>query len=225
MHSEPPATAMTFAAKYYALSHLADGTYEIPEGNFFPKEHRIPARRFMSWDAVILSEWGSISRPVFCIGEMWAADSGVDKEDRAQWAIILNQALQAGNFGWPVCGGTKVYRDYDFEKKSAHYLILKTQSTILQTLVLITSPFNPSMIWYSYDRSKGISWVGTGGKNPRCGIIVNFMPVKITCLIFSMGVYSFTNGCATGFILSNLIARPQPIRLARQNPSVPWIWY
>ena len=101
-------------------------------------------------------------------------DSGVDGEGRGPMGYDeINQARQAGNFGWPYFrGGTKVYHDYDFSKKKSGSLFNPENpinNSVNNTGLTELPPFNPSMIWYSYDRSKEFPWVGSGGKNPMAG--------------------------------------------------------
>lgn len=160
--------------KILRIKPLADGTYEIPEGNLFPKGTpdtrpeiyvmgcRNPFRMGVDFKTGFLY-WGDVG-----------PDSGVDKEDRGPMGYDeVNQARQAGNFGWPYFrGGTKVYRDYDFAKKKSGALFNPENpinDSPNNTGLTELPSFNPSMIWYSYDRSKEFPWVGTGGKNPMAG--------------------------------------------------------
>jgi cytochrome c len=101
-------------------------------------------------------------------------DAGTDAEDRGPMGYDeVNQAREAGNFGWPYFRGNgKTYYDYDFAREETKELFNPKKpinDSPNNTGLTELPPFNPSMIWYSYDRSKAFPWVGAGGKNPMAG--------------------------------------------------------
>jgi cytochrome c len=150
------------------------GTYSIPDGNLFPKGTpktrpeiyvmgcRNPFR-FSVDSKTGYVYWGDVG-----------PDSGSDDPDRGPKGMgEYNQARQAGFWGWPYTrGNNQVYNDYDFTMQQSgpkfdpNRLINNSpHSTGLQEL----PPAQPSMIWYSYDRSNEFPWLGEGGVNPMAG--------------------------------------------------------
>ena len=154
----------------------ADGTYSIPEGNLFPEGTpntraeiyvmgcRNPFR--ISIDAKTnYLYWGDVG-----------PDAGKDDETRGpKGHDEINQARQAGYWGWPYTrGDNKAYFDYDFaiqksgERFNPQKIINNSpNNTGLQAL----PPIQKSLIWYSYDKSEEFPWTGVGGKNPMAGPI------------------------------------------------------
>ena len=153
-----------------------DGSYTIPEGNLFPKgtpnarpeifvmgcrnPFRISIDQKKDW-----LYWGDVG-----------PDAGKDGEDRGPKGYDeVNQAQVAGYYGWPYFRGDgKVYHDYDFTAEQSgptfnpeKPINNSPNNTGLNEL----PPFQPSLIWYSYDESNEFPWVATGGKNPMAGPI------------------------------------------------------
>ena len=151
-----------------------DGSYTIPEGNLFlegtPNAHpeifvmgcrnpfRIAIDQKKDW-----LYWGDVG-----------PDAGKDGENRGPKGYDeVNQAQVAGYYGWPYFRGDgKVYHDYDFtaEESGPKFNPEKPindspNNTGLKEL----PPFQPSLIWYSYDASQEFPWTATGGKNPMAG--------------------------------------------------------
>ncbi len=160
--------------KILRIKPEADGTYSIPEGNLFPVGTektrpeiftmglRNPFRISVDQKTGFLY-WGDVG-----------PDAGKDNPTRGSKGLDeLNQARQAGNWGWPYTrGDNKPYFKYDFEKgKSLHpfdpnnLINTSPNNTGLEQL----PPAQKSLIWYSYDKSEEFPWVGTGGKNPMAG--------------------------------------------------------
>lgn len=151
-----------------------DGTYSIPEGNLFPPGTpqtrpeifvmgcRNPFRISVDQKNGFLY-WGDVG-----------PDAGKDIANRGpKGHDEFNQAQKAGFWGWPYSrGNNKPYYDYDFATKTSGELrnVEKPindspNNTGLKEL----PPIQPSLIWYSYDRSDEFPWMGTGGKNPMAG--------------------------------------------------------
>lgn len=153
-----------------------DGTYSIPEGNLFPvgtpktrpEIYVMGCRnpfRFSIDSKTGYVYWGDVG-----------PDSGSDDPDRGPKGMgEFNQARQAGFWGWPYTrGNNQVYNDYDFTKQQSgpkfdpnHLINNSPHSTGIKEL----PPAQPSMIWYSYDRSNEFPWLGDGGVNPMAGSI------------------------------------------------------
>lgn len=152
-----------------------DGTYEIPDGNLYPKGtagtrpeiyvqgNRNPYRISVDQKNGYLY-WGEVgpdaSRDSFAV----RGPRGYDE---------VNQARKAGNFGWPLFIGNNIpYRQFDFETgvagpefDPAHPVNNSRNNTGIQNL----PPAQPAFIWYPYAASQDFPQVGTGGRNAMAG--------------------------------------------------------
>ncbi len=152
-----------------------DGTYEIPDGNLFPKDeakarpeifvmgNRNPYRISVDKRTGFLY-WGEV-------GPDAANDSVQTRGPRGYDEV--NQAREAGFFGWPLfVGNNYAYNQYDYKTgtSGAFYDPAKpvnnsTNNTGLQNL----PPAKPAFIWYPYGASKEFPQVGQGGRNAMAG--------------------------------------------------------
>ena len=151
-----------------------DGTYSIPDGNLFPKDgsagrpeiyvmgNRNPFR--LSVDARTgYLYWGEVG-----------PDAGEDGETRGpKGHDEINQARQAGNFGWPLfVGNNKPYRDYDFATETSGDLFdpnAPVNDSPNNTGMRVLPPAQPAFIWYPYGPSPEFPLVGEGGRNAMAG--------------------------------------------------------
>jgi len=152
-----------------------DGSYEIPEGNLFPDGN------------------GKARPEIFVMGNRNPYRISVDpKNGTLYWGEVgpdasndsletrgprgydeVNQARQAGNFGWPLfVGKNYAYRDYDYETgksgeafNPAKPINDSRNNTGLKEL----PPAQPAFIWYPYAPSADFPQVGTGGRNAMAG--------------------------------------------------------
>ncbi|AEI51939.1 PQQ-dependent sugar dehydrogenase [Runella slithyformis] len=151
-----------------------DGTYTIPEGNLFPKGTpgtrpeiyvmgcRNPFRISVDNRTGFLY-WGEVG-----------PDAGKDSLMRGpRGHDEINQARQAGNFGWPLfVGNNKPYYRYDFDAKKSGELFdaqkpvnFSGNNTGLKEL----PPAQSAFIWYPYADSPEFPELGTGGRNAMGG--------------------------------------------------------
>ena len=152
-----------------------DGSYEIPDGNLYPKGQqgtkseiyvqgtRNPYRISVDQKNSFLY-WGEVG-----------PDAGNDSLDTRgpRGYDEVNQARQAGFFGWPLfVGNNYAYREYDYGSGSsgtffdpAKPINKSRNNTGLQQL----PPAQPAFIWYPYAESKDFPQVGTGGRNAMAG--------------------------------------------------------
>jgi cytochrome c len=152
-----------------------DGTYEIPEGNLFPKGtdktkpeiyvmgNRNPYRISVDKKNGFVY-WGDVG-----------PDASVDSMDTRgpRGYDELNQAKQAGYFGWPLfIGKNYPYREFDYAtgKSGAafdalHPINSSKNNTGLQELPPVAPPF----IWYPYGESREFPSVGSGGRTAMAG--------------------------------------------------------
>ena len=152
-----------------------DGTYEIPDGNLFPKGtaktrpeiyvmgNRNPYRISVDQKNSNLY-WGEV-------GPDAGNDSFATRGPRGYDEV--NQARKAGYFGWPLfVGNNYPYRQFDYGTgKSgdlydpAHPINNSKHNTGLTEL----PPAQPAFIWYPYAASPDFPQLGTGGRNAMAG--------------------------------------------------------
>ncbi|MBS1488254.1 MAG: ThuA domain-containing protein [Bacteroidetes bacterium] len=152
-----------------------DATYEIPEGNLFPKGtdktrpeiytmgHRNPYRISVDQKNNILY-WGEVGPDANVDSLATRGPRGYDE---------LNQARKPGFFGWPLfIGDNYPYHAYDYAtgKSGAPFDVQKPindsrNNTGLRELPAVSAPF----IWYPYGESAEFPQVGTGGRNAMAG--------------------------------------------------------
>jgi cytochrome c len=152
-----------------------DGSYEIPEGNLFPKGqantrpeiyvmgNRNPYRISVDHKTGFIY-WGEVGPD--------APKDSLDSRGPRGYDEV-NQARKAGYFGWPLfVGNNYPYRAYDYVtgKTGAPFdpaapINNSRNNTGLQNL----PPAQPAFIWYPYDASNDFPQVGTGGRNAMAG--------------------------------------------------------
>jgi cytochrome c len=152
-----------------------DGTYDIPEGNLFPKGtpktrpeiyvmgDRNPYRISVDQKNGNLY-WGEVGPD--------AHNDSLDNRGPMGYDEI-NQARKAGNFGWPYfVGNNKPYHVYDYATGKSgpafdpkHPVNNSRNNTGLTDL----PPAQPAFIWYPYGASADFPQVGSGGRNAMAG--------------------------------------------------------
>ena len=151
-----------------------DGTYEIPDGNLFPKGsdkarpeifvmgNRNPYRISVDQKNGTLY-WGEVGPD----GSKPSDDRGPAGHDE------VGQARKAGNFGWPhFVGDNKAYNKYDFaNNKSLEKWDVNapTNTSPNNTGLKVLPPAQKAFIWYPYAASKEFPLVGSGGRNAMAG--------------------------------------------------------
>ena len=152
-----------------------DGTYEIPDGNLFPKGtaktrpeiyvmgNRNPYRISVDQKNSNLY-WGEVGPDANNDSLATRGPRGYDE---------VNQARKAGFFGWPLfVGNNYAYRQFDYGTgksgelyNPAHPINNSKHNTGLTEL----PPAQPAFIWYPYAASPDFPQVGTGGRNAMAG--------------------------------------------------------
>ncbi|MCU7552822.1 ThuA domain-containing protein [Chitinophagaceae bacterium LB-8] len=152
-----------------------DGSYEIPDGNLYPKGqkgtrpeiyvqgNRNPYRISVDQKNGFLY-WGEV-------GPDAGRDSFGIRGPRGYDEI--NQARKAGFFGWPLfVGNNYAYREFDYNTGTAGKIFdpakpvnTSRNNTGKQNL----PPAQPAFIWYPYDPSPDFPQVGAGGRNAMAG--------------------------------------------------------
>ena len=152
-----------------------DATYDIPDGNLFDEGNdkarpeiyvmgnRNPYRISVDQKNGNLY-WGEV-------GPDASNDSLATRGPRGYDEV--NQAREAGNFGWPMfVGNNFAYRDYDYSSGATgdffdvnKPLNDSRNNTGMEEL----PPARPAFIWYPYAISPDFPQVGTGGRNAMAG--------------------------------------------------------
>ncbi|MEM0993761.1 MAG: ThuA domain-containing protein [Bacteroidota bacterium] len=167
------ANTMDLRGKILRIKPEADGSYSIPEGNLFtdpadgrPEIYVMGCRnpfRIAIDDRTGFLYWGDVG-PDARKDSIGLGPKGHDE---------VNQARQAGFFGWPLfVGNNKAYHKRDFAKQVA-YEAFDPQHPINEspnnTGIKNLPPAQPAFIWYPYGESEEFPLVGNGGRNAMAG--------------------------------------------------------
>ena len=164
--------------KILRIRPTADGSYTIPEGNLFADSsegrpeiyvmgNRNPFRFSIDARTGFLY-WGEVG-----------PDAGEDRPQRGpKGHDEVNQARQAGFFGWPYfVGDNKAYHDYDFAADTsgaafdpARPVNASPNNTGARTL----PPAQPAFLWYPYGPSEAFPEVGEGSRNAMAGPVYHY---------------------------------------------------
>ncbi|HTI12413.1 MAG TPA: PQQ-dependent sugar dehydrogenase [Puia sp.] len=152
-----------------------DGSYEIPDGNLFPKGEpktrpeiyvmgdRNPYRISVDWKNGYLY-WGEVGPDANQDSLDTRGPRGYDE---------VNQARKAGFFGWPYfVGDNYAYHIHDYATNvngaafdPAHPVNDSRNNTGLRDL----PPAQPAFVWYPYAESPDFPQVGSGGRCAMAG--------------------------------------------------------
>lgn len=152
-----------------------DGSYDIPDGNLFPPGmdktrpeiftmgHRNPYRISVDpkngW-----VYWGDVGPDARADSLSTRGPRGYDE---------MNQAREAGNFGWPLfIGDNKAYLDYDYstgESGDAFDPERPVNDSRNNTGITELPKAMPAYVFYPYTESGDFPQVGTGGRNAMAG--------------------------------------------------------
>lgn len=152
-----------------------DGSYSIPEGNLYPEGtpktrpeiftmgHRNPYRISVDKKRGYVY-WGDVG-----------PDAREDSEERGPRGYDeMNQAREAGNFGWPLfIADNKAYHAYDYATGIAAKEPFDPEAPINDsrnnTGLRELPPAQPAYLYYPYAESETFEGVGTGGRNAMAG--------------------------------------------------------
>lgn len=152
-----------------------DGTYEIPEGNLFPKGtdktrpeiyvmgNRNPYRISVDQKNSNLY-WGEVGPD--------ASNDSLDTRGPRGYDEV-NQARKAGYFGWPLfVGNNYAYHQFDYAtgKSGGAFDPQRPINDSKNNTGLRELPSaQPAFIWYPYGASPDFPQVGSGGRNAMAG--------------------------------------------------------
>jgi cytochrome c len=152
-----------------------DGSYEIPEGNLFApgtpgtrpeiyvmgnrNPYRISVDKKTGW-----LYWGEVGPD--------ASNDSLDTRGPRGYDE-LNQARQAGFYGWPLfVGNNYAYRSYDYATGTsgpAFDQAKPVNNSRNNTGIKELPPVAPPFIWYPYGSSPDFPQLGSGGRNAMAG--------------------------------------------------------
>jgi len=152
-----------------------DGSYEIPDGNLFPKGtektrpeiyvmgNRNPYRITVDQKNSFLY-WGEVGPDAQNDSLATRGPRGYDE---------INQARKAGFFGWPLfVGNNYAYRRYDYTtgvSGDAYDPAKPVNESRNNTGLKELPAAQPAFIWYPYAASPDFPQAGTGGRNAMAG--------------------------------------------------------
>lgn len=151
-----------------------DGTYTIPDGNLFGKDEEGTRPEIYVMGCRNPYRISVDSRTGYLYWGEVGPDAGNDSNERGPRGYDeVNQARQAGNFGWPLfVGGNFAYAKYDFSARTAgprHNpegpVNSSPNNTGKQQLPAVSPPF----IYYPYAESQDFPLMKTGGRNAMAG--------------------------------------------------------
>jgi cytochrome c len=168
----------SYNGKILRIRPTPEGTYEIPEGNLFPRDGskgrpeiyvmgcRNPWR--MTVDAKTgYVYWGEVG-----------PDAGGDGPRGPRGYDEINQARKAGNFGWPYfIANNQAYPHVDFAtgKIGEKYDVNgPTNTSPNNTGEKLLPPPQPAMLYYPYGASPEFPELGNGGRTACAGPVYHY---------------------------------------------------
>ena len=176
------ANTKSYNGKILRIRPLPDGTYEIPEGNLFPRDGsqgqpeiyvmgcRNPWR--ISVDARTgFVYWGEVG-----------PDAGNEGPRGPRGYDEINQARQAGNFGWPYFIANNLpYADVDFATGQVGALYSPDQPVNRSpnnTGAELLPPAQPALLYYPYGASAQFPELGQGGRTACAGPVYHYDDIQ-----------------------------------------------
>jgi cytochrome c len=164
--------------KVLRIRPLQDGTYEIPDGNLFPKDgsQGLPEIYVMGcrnpWRINVDQKTGTLYW-----GEV-GPDAGGDSDLGPAGHDEINQARKAGNFGWPYFVGPNLaYPMVNFETRAIgekHDPLKPVNRSPNSTGVQTLPPAQPAFIYYKRDLTPDFPMLRTGGRTACAGPVFHF---------------------------------------------------
>jgi cytochrome c len=166
--------------KILRIRPTAEGGYTIPEGNLFPRDGsggrpeifvmgcRNPWRMNIDQKTGIVY-WGEVG-----------PDAGGDGPRGSRGYDEINQARQAGNYGWPYFVGNNFpYAKYNYATKELGAMfdpLRPVNESPNNTGARILPPAQPAMIYWPYGKSKEFPELGEGGRTACAGQVFHYRP-------------------------------------------------
>lgn len=167
------ANSQDLRGKILRIKPLPDGSYEIPDGNLFPKDGSLGKPEIFVMGCRNPFRMSVDSKNGFVYWGDVGPDSNVPAEENFLSYDEINQAKQPGFFGYPYfLGNNEGFPKYDFETKKegpkqdpAHPVNNSPNNTGIKQLPAA----QPAMIWYGKGPSKRWPLVGKGGASAMAG--------------------------------------------------------
>lgn len=152
-----------------------DGSYDIPEGNLYPVG--TPNTRPEIYVQGTRNPYRISIDPK--TNDLYWGDVGPDANNDSldvrgpRGYDEINQAKQAGHYGWPFfVGDNYPYREYDFDTGTpgdAFSPERPINRSPFNTGIEVLPPAQPAFIWYPYTESEEFPLTGSGGRNALAG--------------------------------------------------------
>jgi cytochrome c len=167
--------------KVLRIKPTEDG-YEIPPGNLFPPG--TPKTRPEIYTMGLRNPYRISIDPktnILYWGEV-GPDAGKEGPKGPPGHDEVNQARNAGNFGWPfVIASNKPYAIVDFSNGQVQAMTdpaAPKNPGKHNTGLVDLPPANPAFIWYSYSKSEEFPTIGEGGRNAMAGPVFYYESSK-----------------------------------------------
>ena len=178
----------SYNGKILRIKPTPEGGYEIPAGNLFPADGskgrpeiyvmgcRNPWRMNVDSDTGFVY-WGEVG-----------PDAGADGPRGPRGYDEINQAREAGNFGWPYfIADNQPYADVDFATGEIGPLANPTapvNASPNNTGERVLPPAQPAFIYYPYGASTPFPELGTGGRTACAGPVYHYSNSSVSPIRF-----------------------------------------
>lgn len=172
------ANTQSYNGKILRIVPQDDGTYSIPEGNLFPRDGSVgrPEIYVMGcrnpWRMTVDRHTGT------CYWGDVGPDANEDGPRGSRGYDEINQAKQAGNFGWPYfIGDNRPYADVDFATGQIGPLFdpqRPRNDSPNNTGARDLPPAQPAFLFYPYAQSAEFPQLGSGGRTACAGPVYHF---------------------------------------------------
>ncbi len=172
------ANTNSYNGKILRIKPTSEGTYEVPDGNLFPKDGSKGRPEIYAmgcrnpWRMTVDSETGFVYW-----GEV-GPDANGDGERGPRGYDEINQARKAGNFGWPYfIADNQPYADVDFATGAVGPLYdvdgPQNESPNNTGEKILPAPTS-ALIYYPYGASEKFPELGSGGRSACAGPVYHF---------------------------------------------------
>ena len=178
----------SYNGKILRIKPTPEGGYEIPAGNLFPPDgsQGRPEIYVMGcrnpWRMNVDSETGFVYW-----GEV-GPDAGADGPRGPRGYDEINQAREAGNFGWPYfIANNFPYADVDFATGEIGPLFnpsAPVNASPNNTGAKLLPPAQPAFIYYPYGASAEFPELGTGGRTACAGPVYHYSSLSHSTIKF-----------------------------------------
>jgi cytochrome c len=174
------ANTMSHNGKVLRIRPSDDGGYTIPDGNLFPRDGSIGLPEIYVMGCRNPWRLNVDQRTGFLYWGDVGPDAGGDGERGPRGYDEVNQAKQAGNFGWPLfIGNNRPYLQVDFSDGrlgTAFDPAKPLNQSKFNTGAKQLPPAQPAWIYYPAGESKEFPALGTGGRTACAGPVYYFDP-------------------------------------------------